>query len=675
MRHCPAARATPGSRIVATRSRCIERRSRSPASPGICRCADDLFVGRSAGAESAVERADLYNVRDVRLHRPERPRQEAFQWGLKGLRSCSASSCPSMIQQPATARELAAIQTNLRGRTPAQLLEAPQMRAAEQLACMDLLSTLSDAVYFHRPELFPFVTARMVNLSLEHGNAVSSAPGVCGLRGVAGCNDPGLPDGTRVRPPQPGPGGPVRRSGSRDEGPGDVRDLREQLDGAAAHVVAADSGRAASGPAGRRHLLRLGLQPDRDDHSLAPGDGARPAGGAASCRRSSVYRKARYQRASRITWCSCTAIRTLQGMSLQADDIRAAGTAAGRAWLSAGAGRSGAASCSSIRSSAWASPACCATLGGPSTLSNAVAGDLHRVPRFVQHVEHNFYTSLTLAARCGRASAEDRSNADGGHRGQPGAAGPVGEKQPRELRAQTPDRRGRAGAPGGRRRSRPPSCTTGPSRPPDENGSSRTRRWPTSCAVGFTWPRAASASPPCTCPPRSDAYARWGAKAKVDALEAEFVDVLVSADRMRAPGERGPDPRPDRRRGPGSAGAVSRRRGRGRRGDAAQDCWASSWRCAWPPRAPSAARSWSRKTVSCSCARWAQSAEPLSLQRTPVDASLDLLGRVVQQRLSDGRGPGGRRCLRPRGARVGSLRRRRTRSVRCWRCRSCARRS
>ena len=29
--------------------------------------------------------------------------------------------------------------------------------------------------YFHRTELFPFVTARMVNLSLEHGNAVASA--------------------------------------------------------------------------------------------------------------------------------------------------------------------------------------------------------------------------------------------------------------------------------------------------------------------------------------------------------------------------------------------------------------------------------------------------------------------------------------------------------------------
>jgi predicted ATPase len=72
------------------------------------------------------------------------------------------------------AREIAAIEPNLKGRTPAELLAAPRMRAPEQLACMDLLSTFSDATYFHRPDLWPFVTARLVNTSLQHGNAVSS---------------------------------------------------------------------------------------------------------------------------------------------------------------------------------------------------------------------------------------------------------------------------------------------------------------------------------------------------------------------------------------------------------------------------------------------------------------------------------------------------------------------
>ena len=122
--------------------------------------ADDLFRHALAHAESLAERADLYSVR-MYASIAQAAREEAFRWGVEGVRLFGIE-LPSADPEGAIAREVAAIQARLRGRTPAELLEAPRMEAPETLACMDLLCALLDATYFHRPDLFPFVAARMV---------------------------------------------------------------------------------------------------------------------------------------------------------------------------------------------------------------------------------------------------------------------------------------------------------------------------------------------------------------------------------------------------------------------------------------------------------------------------------------------------------------------------------
>ena len=115
----------------------------SPASRAICPSPRSCSTAPLAQAASPVEKADLYNTR-MYVSIAQAAREEAFRWGLEGVRLFGIE-LPVAAPEAAMARELAAIPANLRGRTPAALLEAPRMRAPEQLACMDLLSTLCDA--------------------------------------------------------------------------------------------------------------------------------------------------------------------------------------------------------------------------------------------------------------------------------------------------------------------------------------------------------------------------------------------------------------------------------------------------------------------------------------------------------------------------------------------------
>ena len=141
------------------------------------------------------------------------------------------------------------------------------------------------------------------------------------------------------------------------------------------------------------------------------------------------------------------AIRTLQGLSLQQEDLAVAGTALDERGLPAG-----------LTEESGKLPeyeilrlgvACLLRdFGRAFAISTAVAGQLNRVPRFVQHVS----TTSTPPSRSPPAAAappptSGRRSWRGSRRTR--SSWPLGEEQPRELRAQAPDRRGRAGPPPG----------------------------------------------------------------------------------------------------------------------------------------------------------------------------------------------------------------------------------
>jgi predicted ATPase/signal transduction histidine kinase len=134
-----------------------------------------LFDVALARAWSRAEKAQLYVLRiDARIAR--RALAEAAELTTEALRmfglELADGPAPEMI-----AAELALVETNLAGRSMDDLLDGPLMQNADDLAYMQLLQRGQNTIYFLQPALFPFLVARTVNLSLRHGNAVTSAQG------------------------------------------------------------------------------------------------------------------------------------------------------------------------------------------------------------------------------------------------------------------------------------------------------------------------------------------------------------------------------------------------------------------------------------------------------------------------------------------------------------------
>jgi predicted ATPase/signal transduction histidine kinase len=134
---------------------------------------DQLFEEALSRSPSRLLKADLCGLRAV-ANIGRIAHQEGVHWGLVGLRDFGVDLL-GVDSQAAVAAEFAAVTRNLGDRPPGALLEAPRMRDPEQLACMQLLAKVSSAAYVGRPDLAPFMAARMVNLSILHGNASDSA--------------------------------------------------------------------------------------------------------------------------------------------------------------------------------------------------------------------------------------------------------------------------------------------------------------------------------------------------------------------------------------------------------------------------------------------------------------------------------------------------------------------
>ncbi|WP_158502097.1 AAA family ATPase [Vitiosangium sp. GDMCC 1.1324] len=133
--------------------------------------AEDLLAPALAHASSRAEKADLYAFR-LLASQARRAFPEALQWGREGLRLFGVELPEIPDASRVLANELAEVKENLRGRSVETLLEAPTTEDPEVLTIMRLLAELGTVTFFLDPALFAFVNARAVNLTLKHGNSI-----------------------------------------------------------------------------------------------------------------------------------------------------------------------------------------------------------------------------------------------------------------------------------------------------------------------------------------------------------------------------------------------------------------------------------------------------------------------------------------------------------------------
>ena len=119
---------------------------------------------------------------------------EALATGLEVL-ALLGIHLPEQPSQADILRELETTQRMLAGRPVEELGELPEMTDPRQLAAIRILRGLLQPAYSQRPELYPLIVVRIVNLSVQYGNASLSPLGYAGygmiLCGIVGDIDTG----------------------------------------------------------------------------------------------------------------------------------------------------------------------------------------------------------------------------------------------------------------------------------------------------------------------------------------------------------------------------------------------------------------------------------------------------------------------------------------------------
>jgi len=146
--------------------------------------ARDRLAALSARAADAIELAAVTCLRiDVSLNLGQGPVAVAF--GLEYLRQRGLAWSPHPTEQEVR-REYELIWSHIGETSIEQLVELPLMSDPLSLATVDVLTALSPPAFFTDANLHSLVTCRLVNLSLEHGNADGSCVAHVWLGAVAG---------------------------------------------------------------------------------------------------------------------------------------------------------------------------------------------------------------------------------------------------------------------------------------------------------------------------------------------------------------------------------------------------------------------------------------------------------------------------------------------------------
>jgi PAS domain S-box-containing protein len=125
--------------------------------------------------KSVVEQAELYNLLIVQ-HTMLANYKEAIQVGRQALKKIGIDF-PDVNLKKALDSELSDLKRNLGNQDIASLIDLPHMTDRMTKAAVNLLLSLDPPTYFFDQESYAWVTVKLVNLSLQHGNAPESAKG------------------------------------------------------------------------------------------------------------------------------------------------------------------------------------------------------------------------------------------------------------------------------------------------------------------------------------------------------------------------------------------------------------------------------------------------------------------------------------------------------------------
>lgn len=135
--------------------------------------AEALIETALARAPSRVAKADLYSLR-VLAATVTGDSLRALRWGREGL-AVFGLEWPLEGLADANEAEAAAVMRNLGERRIGDLVNQPEVADEETLACMRLVSLLGPPAYFVGADVLTFLVTRGANLSLLHGSSAYSA--------------------------------------------------------------------------------------------------------------------------------------------------------------------------------------------------------------------------------------------------------------------------------------------------------------------------------------------------------------------------------------------------------------------------------------------------------------------------------------------------------------------
>ncbi|HSR33689.1 MAG TPA: ATP-binding protein [Anaerolineae bacterium] len=144
-------------------------------------------------AQSVLDQVAVYEVR-IQAYIAQNRLMEAVQTALPVLRLLGMS-VPEQVGRRHVLLALLRTRVDLAGKRPADLIELPAMTDPQKLAAMRIVSSVGAATYFAYPELLALLVLKSVSLSVKHGNASESAFAYAGygliLCGVVGDFDGG----------------------------------------------------------------------------------------------------------------------------------------------------------------------------------------------------------------------------------------------------------------------------------------------------------------------------------------------------------------------------------------------------------------------------------------------------------------------------------------------------
>jgi predicted ATPase/signal transduction histidine kinase len=136
---------------------------------------DELADVALLHAATRAEKANLYALR-VMDRSTRGAFSEAIRWGCEGLRALGVE-VPEADLASAIGAQMIEVQAALDGRSTEELLTLSEVRDPSVAASLQLLAELIPAGWFSNPPLFAFCNLETVLLSIRHGHSPTSAAG------------------------------------------------------------------------------------------------------------------------------------------------------------------------------------------------------------------------------------------------------------------------------------------------------------------------------------------------------------------------------------------------------------------------------------------------------------------------------------------------------------------